>query len=90
MPFAAPCPLLLALFLDVLQGCLQPVDAVACLPPVEFQFGFAGAPPADAAGQARHGRVFRNQPWQQVFQLGQLHLQAALTGLGALGKNVQD
>ena len=73
-----------------LQLLLQRVNPAADMPPIAFQLGFAGAPGADAAAQPGQGGSLPRQPGQQVFQLGQLHLQPPLCRTGPGGKNVQN
>ena len=73
-----------------LQRVLELVDALAHPAAVDLELRLARSPAADAARQARHGRAFAEEARQQVFQLGQLDLELAFAGLGALGENVQD
>ena len=62
---------------------------------VGLQLGLAGALGADGALAAGAALALQmgphaDEPGQQILILSQLHLQAALTGAGPLGENVQD
>ena len=74
----------------VLQLPLQLGDLPVDVPPVRLQLGLAGAPGADGALLALQVLPHARQPGQQIFILGQLHLQPPFSGPGPLGKDVQD
>ena len=87
----ARTPPLLALVADPLQALLQLLDALADEAAIQFQLRLARTAQADAAaalplqvGPAAH------QARGHVPVLGQLHLQLAFEGAGALGEDVQD
>ena len=80
----------LAAAVHLLQLALEGLDAPADVAAVAFQLGFTGAAGADAAAQPAQRGAKARQPGQAVFQLGQLHLQAAFAGAGPLGENIQD
>ncbi len=80
---------------DLPQLPLQLGDLAADEPPVGLQLGLAGAAGAD--GGLAAGRVLPHQmaphageAGQQIFVLGQLHLEPPLAGGGPLGEDVQD
>src|SRR6266498_4854273 len=77
-------------FADVFQFVFEQRDAFAHAAAVDFELGFAGSAPADAAHQPGHLGAAAGQPRQQVLQLRQLDLNASLGGLRALGEDVQD
>ena len=60
------------------------------MPPVALQLGFAGAAGADAAALPGQALAHAGEPWQEILILGQLHLEAALLGLGPLGEDVHN
>ena len=60
------------------------------MPAVGFQFGFTGAPGADAAAQPGEVLAAARQPGQTVAQLGQLHLEPSFAAPGPGRKDVQD
>src|SRR5207248_167353 len=73
-------------FLDVLVQVADPMTDAAA---IAFQLLLAGSAGTDACAQS--GEIpAALQPGQQVMQLRRLHLQAALLGAGALGKDVED
>ena len=57
---------------------------------VRLELRLAGTARADAAAELRHLRAASGEPRQQIFELRQLHLQAALTRARMAGKDVQD
>ena len=93
----------LAVAAHLLQLVLQGGDALAQPPAVGLELGLPGAaqpdpagapgshppgrPPARLAGQVR---PHAGQPRQPVLELGQLHLDLPLAGVGVLGEDVQD
>ena len=79
----------------LLQLRLELVDLAVDMAAVRLQLGLAGALGADGPLAAGTGLALQmgphaDQPGQQILILGQLHLQAALTGAGPLGEDVQD
>ncbi len=81
--------------LDVFNLLFQPGDALADMPAVGFQLGFARA--SGANGAAAAARRLPDQvgphpgkPRQQILILRQLHLQLALSGFGSVRKNIQN
>ena len=84
LPLGGPHPA------DLLQLGLQLGDLPADVPAVALQLGLAGAPGADGALLALQVGPHAQQPGQQVFVLGQLHLEPALPRPGPLGEDVQD
>ena len=88
--FHAPFPLHATDLAHLLQLRLQSGDPLPDVPAVAFQLGFAGAPGTDAAALPGKALAHTGQPGQQIFILGQLHLQAAFLGLGPLGENIQN
>ena len=73
-----------------LQALPQFLDLLADDPSVRLQLRLAGPAGADAAAGAREVGPQAGQARQLVLELGQLHLEAALVGLGVLGEDVQD
>ncbi len=86
----APLPLLRANAAHVLDLLFDVPDAPVDLPAIGLELRFTRTARADAAAQLRHLNAPSGQPRQHVFQLRQLHLQLAFTGLGMAGKNVED
>ena len=79
----------------VLQIVPQLVDLLVDQAAVRLQLGLAGAFGADGSAAAGAALAFQMgphacQPGQQIFVLGQLHLEPAFLGLGPLGKDIQD
>ena len=79
----------------LLQLRLQLVDLPVDVAAVRLQLRLTGALGANGtlaagAGLSLQMSPHTHQPRQQILVLGQLHLQAALLGLGPLGKDVQD
>ena len=60
------------------------------MPAVRFQLGLTGASGTDAAALTGQALAHTGQTGQQIFILGQLHLQAAFSGFCPLGENVQN
>ena len=56
----------------------------------DLEGGLAWPATADAAGEAGERVVLLPEARQAVLQLRQLHLQLAVTALGALGEDVED
>ena len=75
---------------ELLEVALEARDAVAHAPAVDLELGLARAASADAAAEPRERRVALGQPRQQVLELGQLDLELAVPGRGALGEDVED
>ncbi len=86
----APASSLLPLLGERLQLHFEVGDALLRAPAPDLELGFAGSPTPDAAGQAGQRIVFLSEPRKRVLQLGELHLELAVAGLGALRKNVED
>ena len=79
-----------ALLADLVDPLLHLLDPVADDPPVGLELGLARTAGADpAAGPAEVGPHPR-QARQLVFELGKLHLETALVGLGVHREDVQD
>lgn len=72
--FSLPSPPLTARLGHGFQILFQPVDALADPAAVDFQFGFTGTRPADAARQTGKRRVLVRQARQQILELRQLYL----------------
>ena len=60
------------------------------MPAIRFQTGLAGASGANAAALTGKGTAHARQPGQQVLILRQLHLKPPFSGLGPLGKDVEN
>ena len=65
-------------------------DAVARAAAGDLQLGLAGSPPADATGEAGEGVVLLAEAREHVLELGELDLELAVAGLGALREDVED
>src|SRR6185369_10608386 len=69
----------------------ETIDAVANAAPIRFEFCFAGASSADAAGQPRKRRILTgDQSRQQILELGQLDLNLSFSRLCALREDVEN
>ena len=78
------------LLADLLDPHLHLLDPVADQPAVRLELGLARATrPDPAPGPAQVG-PHPGEPGQLVFELGQLHLEPALVGLGMQREDVQD
>ncbi len=66
------------------------MDALADPAAVDFQFGFTGTRPADAARQTGKRRVLVRQARQQILELRQLYLDFSFAAVRAMGKDIQD
>ena len=65
-------------------------DALADLAAIHLKPCLARAPPSYSSGQTAHCPVLPHQAGHHVLELGHLHLQLALSGLGVLGKDIED
>ena len=75
---------------ELLQLPLQAGDAVTDTTAVGLQFGLARSAPTDAAHQPRHLHTPPGQARQQIFELGQFHLDLAVQAFGPAGKDIED
>jgi hypothetical protein len=73
-----------------LQFVLDLFDALRDAAAVGFQLCLTRTARSNAAAQPRHLFAVAGQPRQQIAQLRQFHLHAALAGPGARSENVQD
>jgi len=80
----------LAVIFALLEGSFERLHAFPGFSPVDFEFGFARAPAADATHKPAHGGVFVDKFWQIIAQLSKFDLELAVDRLGALGENVED
>ena len=85
-----PLAKLRAALADALDIDADGVDAGPDSPPVGLELGFAGTPRADAAAEPRKRRPGADQTRQQIFELGELHLQLAFPRARAAGEDVED
>ncbi len=81
---------LLALLAELLQLVLEVRHPVLRAPAPDLELGLAGTAPADAAGEAREAVVLLPEPRHRVLQLRELHLQLAVSTLGALREDVEN
>ena len=88
--FLPPLPLDGPDLADFLQFLFQPGNAAADNPAVRLQLGLTGATGANGAFLPFQVGPHTRQTGQQIFILGQLHLQAALFRLGPLGENIKN
>ncbi len=65
-------------------------DAIFGTTTPNFELGFAGTTTSDPAGKTRKRIIFLGKPRQAVLQLGEFHLQFAVTPLGALREDVEN
>ena len=59
------------------------------MPAVRFQLGFAGTSRPDARTKAGQSGPLPREPGQQIFELGEFHLQFPLPALGPQGKDIK-
>ena len=78
------------LLLQLIELTAQCFDSAPDMPPVGFELAFARSPGADTAAQAGKRRSLPGQPRQHIPHLRQLHLQRALSGPRAGGKDIKD
>jgi len=90
VPAEAALALDAAVFPDLLEVAFEAGDPFLDTPPVNLELGFARASRADSAALAREVRPHAGEAWQEVLELGQLDLEAALLRAGALGEDVED
>ncbi len=86
----ATTALRIAMRSDAFSFFLERVNAIANATSIDFQFRFPWTSRADTAAQSAQGQAFANQPWQQIFQLRQLHLQFTFSRLRSLRENVEN
>ena len=56
--------------------------------PIDLKLCLARPPAANATRKTRHRRTLAREPGEEVFELGQLHLNSSLPALGPLGEDV--
>jgi hypothetical protein len=74
----------------LLDGLADRVNARANPAAVGFELRFARSPGADAAAQPRQRRAGPDEARQQIFQLGQLHLQLPFPRSRPPGEDIED
>jgi len=89
-PFSSPAAARLTMFPERVQFTLETADPVADAAAIDFQLRFTGTAAADAAGEAGHGRVFRDESGQEILELSKLHLQFSRPGMGPLCEDIQN
>ena len=75
---------------DVLDLLLEAVDLVSNEAAVGLQLGLAGAPGADSPAEPFEVFPLAREPGEEVFVLSKLDLEAAFSGAGSGGENVED
>ena len=75
---------------DVLDLLLEAVDLVSNEAAVGLQLGLAGAPGADASAEPFEVLPLARKPGEEIFVLGKLDLEAAFSGAGSGGEDVED
>ena len=77
-------------FSDVFQFLFEAGDAVPDPSSVDFEFRFAGSPKADTAADPGQGRIFSDQPRQDILELRQFDLELPVPAVRMLGEDVED
>ena len=75
---------------DVLDFLLEAVNLAADEAAVGLKLGLAGAPCADSPAEPFEVVPLARKPGEEVFMLSKLDLEAAFSGAGSGGENIED